>query len=78
MAILHTITCQTCGQSKQVCCSPSDWPTECHECASAKAAQDRAVHLEGLQALTLEERLARIEAWIYDYKPPVALSDMRF
>lgn len=77
MALITNIICTVCGQPKEVCRASGDMSTVCHECAAAEAARARGVALAGLAALTVEERLARVEAWIYDYKPPVSLSDMR-
>lgn len=34
-----------------------------------QAVEDRTAMLAALAALPMEERIARIEAWIYDYKP---------
>lgn len=34
-----------------------------------KAQKDRADFLAALARLPIEERISRIEAWIYDYKP---------
>ncbi len=39
------------------------------ERARAKAAQDRADFLAALAKLPLEERIRRLEEWVYDYKP---------
>jgi hypothetical protein len=36
------------------------------------------MYLAGLKALTVEERLEKIEAYLYDYKPPRSLGDIRF
>lgn len=78
MALIRHITCRTCGNHSEIYDTPGDMPTECAACAQKRAAQDRAQHLAGLKALTLEERIARIEEWIYDYKPPINIHDIRF
>lgn len=77
MAFITTVVCMTCGESKCEVQSSNDRNT-CSDCRHKKAVQDRLTHLKGLEALTIEERVARIEAWIYDYRPPVSISDMTF
>ena len=39
----------------------------CNSCERAQADKAKSDHLAALAALPLEERLARIEAWIYDH-----------
>lgn len=79
MAILSQITCERCRTTTHVSHSPADpAPTVCEPCRGKEAASKRDQHLAQLAALPLEERIARIEAWIYDYKPAVPLSEMRF
>jgi len=78
VAILTHIHCPSCGETKRVCHGFGDRPAECHECSSKREARARAVHLAGLKALTVEERLALIEEWIYDHKPHVRSHDARF
>lgn len=68
MALRRIIWCTGCQQDREVWCGSGDWPTTCSEC-STKALQDkRAEHLAGLLKLPLEERLAKLEAWAYDYE----------
>lgn len=79
MAVLSRITCERCGTMTHVGHSPADpAPKVCGRCRGKEAASKRDEHLTALAALPLEERVARIEAWIYDYRPPVPLSEMRF
>lgn len=78
MAVIQNIICSVCGQPRQVCCGAAHWPTVCRECSASKAAKERADRLAAVAALPLEERLARIEAWIEDYKPPVPMSELLF
>ena len=78
MAVIRDIFCPSCRETKQACCGAGDWPSECSECRQKREAQARHVALEGLKSLSLEDRIARIEAWIYDYRSPVSLSDLRF
>lgn len=79
MAVVSQITCAGCGFVSHVSHSPSDAPPKvCHQCARKSAEQVRAEKLKALGELPIEERLARIEAWIYDYRPPRSINDMVF
>jgi hypothetical protein len=79
MALLSRITCGTCGKEADVWHSPSDpKPRICHACRDTAAAEKREDALAAVAALPIEERLRRIEAWIYDYRAPVPLIEMRF
>lgn len=70
MAYLINIVCQGCGrEAEEVVGAGSVPPQICHFCRDKRGKQDRAAHLKGLRALTLQQRLRRIEEWIYDYKP---------
>lgn len=70
MALLVNIVCQDCGhESDEVVAAGSVTPNVCSGCNSLAGARQRAMHLGGLKALTIEQRLERIEEWIYDYKP---------
>lgn len=49
--------------------SPADDPPQiCGPCAIAAAEATKQTALDELAALPTEERLRRIEAWIYDHK----------
>jgi DNA replicative helicase MCM subunit Mcm2 (Cdc46/Mcm family) len=70
MAVLSRITCKGCGTTTEVNHSPAEAPPEiCGVCQHAEAASKREQHFAELDALQIEERLRRIEAWIYDYRP---------
>lgn len=43
--------------------------TVCHDCAGRKFNDKRRAELDKLSQLPIEERIARIEEWIYDYRP---------
>lgn len=43
----------------------------CPACKKVDEAQKREAHFKMLDGLTIEERLRRVEEWIYDYNPPV-------
>jgi hypothetical protein len=70
MAWITSIDCPQCGITKQLTVgSGNSIPNLCYDCADKNAKTARAVHLKGLEALTLEERIAKCEAWQYDYRP---------
>lgn len=70
MAVLSRIKCKRCEASATVNHSPADAPPEiCGLCQQAEVESKRDQHFAELDALSVEERLRRIEAWIYDYRP---------
>jgi len=70
MAICRNITCKCCCQEREVWTSASDQQPEiCHQCAAIEADNKKKLALVEIAKLTIEQRLARIEEWIYDYKP---------
>lgn len=71
MARLVRITCGTCGKEKDVWrASGYPDPKECHECFTLRQNAKRTEHLNGLKALSVEERLSLLEEWTYDFKWP--------
>jgi hypothetical protein len=79
MAIISTIFCQSCQQEKMVGHSASSFPDSiCDECKEKQTEQRRIDHLAKMKLLPIEERIALIEAWIYDYvtNPPMSYSDI--
>lgn len=78
MAILRSFTCVECGDSKREAMASSDRSSTCHACKKKLSDKARREFLAGREGLTVEERLAWIEAWIYDYKPTQSISDMVF
>lgn len=70
MAVLSSITCERCGTATHVNHSPADAPPKiCGACRQAELTSQRDRHFAELDALSIEERLRRVEAWIYDYRP---------
>jgi hypothetical protein len=67
MAILTTITCIICGETKQETRSSSDYSKECTECK--RSALDRAERewKAGREGLTLEERIRDLENFMYHH-----------
>lgn len=79
MAVLSQITCTGCGLTTHVSHRPGDRPPRvCHQCARKSAEEVRAEKLKALAELPIEDRIARIEAWIYDYRPSRSINDMVF
>ena len=71
MALLVDCTCETCGEKWQGMTSSSrPAPKECTECYDKRTDRQRREHFSGLDGLTLDERIRRVEEWIYDYRPP--------
>lgn len=70
MAYITEVHCSSCGKTcMEAVAAGNVAPDTCSICTTEEIASARAVHLAGLKALSVKERLARIEAWIYDYKP---------
>ena len=62
--------CNKCGNKFQTMVnSGMSAPDLCDECQKEKEDIQRREYFHGLDGLTIEERLRRIEEWIYDYKP---------
>ena len=79
MAISVSIICTECGKPKTVWAgSGKEPPKICAGCTETIEKKKRARSLSALKKLSVEERLEKIEAWIYDYKPPRNLRDTRF
>lgn len=70
MSLLSKIKCARCGTTTHVNHSPADPPPEiCNVCRGKDVASKRDQHFAELDALSTEERLRRVETWIYDYRP---------
>ena len=70
MALVVDIHCTVCGKnSSEAIAAGQPQPNVCRNCQRLKHEQHRDFNLAGLKALPTQERLSRIEAWIYDYKP---------
>ena len=79
MAVLSQITCTGCGVRTHVSHRPGDAPPQkCGACRKRDLDALRKAHFDELATMPMEERLRRVEEWIYDYKPHVPLSEMRF
>lgn len=67
MAMLAQITCAQCGQQSHVSYM-NQTPLICHTCSNKIYEDKRTASLTALAQLTVEERLALIEQWIYEHK----------
>ncbi len=78
MAYVISIYCRGCNTSKQVTVgSGNPLPDLCHKCAKEKADEAEREHFHGLDGLTIEERIRRVEKWIYNHKHSKPISAMR-
>lgn len=78
MALIVNFTCITCHKDVEEAVSAGQSRNQCRECKNKELVSKRAQHLKGLEALTLEERIAKIEAWIYDYKFPINIYNTKY
>jgi len=70
MAYQATITCTKCGENKTVTVASDGHPSLiCGECIAEIEAARKQKWIEELEQLPIEERLRRIEEWIYEYNP---------
>lgn len=68
MAYLTTIMCTQCGQTRQAAVSGGEsYPVLCTECRSKNAIQERLQFLKGLEGLSFEERLKKLEEFMYEH-----------
>jgi hypothetical protein len=69
MAFITMITCTKCHKEKQVTCGSGQTKTVCNRCAAKEADRKRREHFGSLDGLTIEERLRKLEEWVYNYRP---------
>lgn len=67
MAILTTITCSICGETKQEARSNSDYSRECAGCKAAVKDRTEREWKASREGLTLEERIRDIENFMYHH-----------
>jgi len=79
MAYIDNIICSKCHKPATVCQVASQRTIDtCGECTAKEKKKDRDNHLANLERLTIEARIRRIEAWIYDYKLSLDPMSVRF
>lgn len=62
--------CVDCGVERDLFVEPLTNPDDygrCNHCRAKKQQDIKAKHLDDLRELSTDERLRRIEEWIYDY-----------
>lgn len=69
MALLTQLFCPQCQKPKIVSHNSGVFPRICSDCMSENNNNSKSKHLNKLSELSIEERLTKIEEWIYDYKP---------
>ena len=69
MAVCTTIVCSSCDQEKRVWHdSDKATPTTCSECEKKKAEVEKKAYLAAQAQLPMEERLAKLEEFMYDHQ----------
>ena len=72
MAYITDCTCQTCGKTVRM--DKHSFKGYCPPCQKIAADQARRMHLASLKGLSLEERIEKIEAALYDLRPSERLA----
>ena len=68
MSHLITILCTNCGLKKETSISSEGLGhMVCNECRATAAKEKKDIFLKGLKKLSMEERVSRIEEWMYDH-----------
>jgi len=67
--------CDRCGKDFK---GEGRGPSTCETCRMKKATAERNIYFTNLNRLTLEERIRRVEEWIYNYSPPVDPNDIKY
>ncbi len=79
MALTTSFICCVCHKEKyEISHFVEPTKYQCQSCYTKELQIKRSIFLNGLQLLSLEERISRIEAWIYDYKPPININDIKY
>ena len=78
MAYLHTFVCCKCHKAAQEMCGAGKIKVVCSACEQKEDDKARRRHFKGLDGLTLEERVRRLEEAAYDKHNETDIRDMRF
>ena len=65
----ETYTCKVCKQEKREYVEHFH-DHICKECTDTMIDKERRNYFKALDKLSMEERIRKIEEWIYDYVPP--------
>ena len=71
MAYMTTTMCSKCGEKATVIVSNGVTPHLCPDCEYKKAKAKSTLHFDKLDKLTLEQRIRKIENWMYRFKLPI-------
>lgn len=66
MALIRTIKCIKCGKTNYIYNNGE----VCYECGYIETKKQKDNYFRLLDELSMEDRVRKIEEWIYDYKPP--------
>ncbi|MHA1835987.1 MAG: hypothetical protein ACTSYQ_03565 [Candidatus Odinarchaeia archaeon] len=70
MAYSQLIWCHKCDKSAHIVVAAGrPTPSVCGQCAAKEQVAKEEKHFAELDKLPMEERLRRVEKWIYHYKP---------
>ena len=59
--------CVVCNEEKEM--DLHDYKSVCSDCKQAKEDKARKEHFDALDKLSINDRLRKVEEWIYDYNP---------
>jgi 3-methyladenine DNA glycosylase/8-oxoguanine DNA glycosylase len=65
MALISEITCSKCGKTKF---EVVNYTGKCNQCLSEEKNKSKRMYLASLKGLTVQERLSKIEEYLYDLK----------
>lgn len=79
MALAHTITCSACGKQKEVLVGGGKAPPKtCSECTAVAEEAKLQEYLAELAKLPTDERLRKIEEWIYNHSKNHPQREVRY
>ena len=79
MALVVEFYCSICGCGETMAIpSGAARPNVCNACRQKEKSAEKRQYFSGLDGLTIEERLRKIELWIYEYKLETRTADMKF
>lgn len=67
MAVITTVMCVVCGQTKRECRNAGDYSNICGECEGLERTKKEREWIAGREGLTIEERLRALESFMYNH-----------
>lgn len=67
MAFIQTIKCSTCENYFQGVVNWGSFYEECPNCKTKREAEEKIKYFYGISGLSIEERIHKIEEWIYEH-----------